>query len=115
MFRGWVGHDDGDVSNQEFPERYRSDDHGREGVSTEHAKEDKYPESRIAAIRAAKAGELWENHVRNSQTSTKVPLSDDYTTQIFLVGDNCEKVDCVGETGTVLSSVISSHPASTLI
>ena len=64
VFRDWVEHDDGDVSNQEFPERYRSDDHGKKGVSVEYAKEDQYQESITAASRAAKAGELWENHVR---------------------------------------------------
>ena len=61
-FQDWVEYDGGDVRNQEFPERYRCDDHGKTGVTTEYAKEDQYHESIIAAIRAAKAGELWENH-----------------------------------------------------
>lgn len=88
-FREWVEYDDGDISNQEFPERYYSDDHGKTGVSTEEAKEDQYQESIIGAIRAAKAGELWENHL------IKIPLSKDYTMEIVLTGENHEKVDIV--------------------
>ena len=56
-FQDWVEHDDGDVSNHEFPERHRSDDRGKKGVSTEHAKEDQCRESIIDATRAAKVGE----------------------------------------------------------
>ena len=37
------------------------------GVSTECAKEDQYQESIMAAIRAAKASESWENRVRDLQ------------------------------------------------
>ena len=37
-------------------------------MSAEYAKEDQYQESVLAVSRAAKAGELWENHVRDSQT-----------------------------------------------
>ena len=41
-FQDWVEYDDGDISNQEFAERYYSDDHGKTGVNTEEAKEDQY-------------------------------------------------------------------------
>ena len=61
VFQDWVEHDDGDASDQEFTERCRRDDHGKKGVRTEHAKEDQHQERIIAAFRAAKAGELWEN------------------------------------------------------
>ena len=44
----------------------------------------------MASIRAAKAGELWEKRLRNSQTSVIIPLSDDHTMEVVLMGDNHE-------------------------
>ena len=63
------------MCNQEFPERYRSDDHGKRGVR-KHKRLDW-------------GCKRWK--IRDLQISIKVPLSDDYTMEIVLIGDNHER------------------------